>query len=299
MVVKRNVEGLRNNAQKKHQEALDKVERGIKQLLKDQKIVNFNTVAQASGVSKAWLYKDPGVKARIESLRENNSKIEKLPPKQRTSDASKDAIIKTLKERTRKLEAENKEWREQNEVVYGRILKMSELEHRIEILKSENTRLKNELAACQSQPAKASVSLSKTVSLGEISEAIKNELESLGIKITSTLASKICNSTEDIVLNAIAALEERVQCEVIKSPGAWLAQAIEKEWQPNQPLGENNQSDSFAEWYDLAREQGLVVGSRKDDDGSIWVQDTTKAWIPHENFSSKWTIEYLRSRKAR
>lgn len=55
-----------------------------------------------------------------------------------------------------------------------------------------------------------------------IGEAIKAELESLGIKLTSTLASKIPNSTEEIVLTAIEALKEELQHQVIKSPGGWM-----------------------------------------------------------------------------
>jgi len=45
MTVQRNVEGLRQNAQKKRQEALEKVEQGIRKLLKEGRTVNFNTVA--------------------------------------------------------------------------------------------------------------------------------------------------------------------------------------------------------------------------------------------------------------
>ncbi|MEO3704495.1 hypothetical protein [Trichormus azollae] len=59
-----------------------------------------------------------------------------------------------------------------------------------------------------------------------IGEAIKAELESLGIKLTSTLASNIPNSTEEIVLTAIEALKEELQHQVIKTPGGWMAQLI-------------------------------------------------------------------------
>ncbi|MCX5982266.1 MAG: hypothetical protein NTY89_10790 [Nostocales cyanobacterium LacPavin_0920_SED1_MAG_38_18] len=100
-------------------------------------------------------------------------------------------------------------------------------------------------------------------------------------------------------LNAIEVVKEQMQDKVIKSPGGLLAQAIDGEWKPNQPLSEDKPSDCFAQWYDLGRKQGIIVGSRKDDDGSIWIQDTTKAWILFEEFSSKWTMDYLKSRKAR
>ncbi|MEH1918015.1 hypothetical protein [Nostoc sp.] len=119
----------------------------------------------------------------------------------------------------------------------------------------------------------------------------------MGIKLTSTLASKIRNSTQEIVESAIEALKEQLQHQIIRSPGAWLATAIDDAWQPNQPLGEETHvADIFSQWYILAREFGIVIGSRKEDDGSIWVQENTGHWFLFEQFSSKWTIEYLRSK---
>jgi len=306
MTIERNVEGLAIAAQRKRQETLEKVEQGIQKLVKEQKVINFNTVAQASGVSKAWLYKESGIKTRIEHLRANNSKTKEIPPKQKSSDASKDAIIKTLKERIKKLEAENRGLREQHEAIYGRILQASEIEHRLERLEAENTRLQKELEACLAQPQSSSVFKKSDItpvltkkSKGEISDAIKNELISLGIKLNSTLASKIRSSTEEAVLTAIEALKEQLQIRVVKSPGGWLATALDDTdtWEPNQPLGqENNPADLFSEWYDLAREFGIAIGSRKEDDGSISVQENTGQWFPFHEFSSKWTLRYLRSK---
>ncbi|MHC5824961.1 MAG: hypothetical protein ACYT04_56235 [Nostoc sp.] len=50
---------------------------------------------------------------------------------------------------------------------------------------------------------------------------------------------------------------------------------------------------------ELAREFGIVIGSRKEDDGSIWIQENTRQWFPFEEFSSKWTLEYLRLKKMK
>ncbi len=304
MTVERNVDGLRGNAQRKRQEAFKKVEQGIKKLIKEGQVINFNAVAKASGLSKAWLYKEPEIKARIEHLRENNSQTKEIPAKQRSSDASKDAIIKTLKERIKRVEAENRGLRDQHEAIYGRILQASELEQRFERLEAENTRLKKELEVCLSQSTnrlaseKSSLTTLPTKrSKAEISHTIRDELATLGIKLTSTLAAKIRNSTQEIVESAIEALKEQLQHQIIRSPGAWLATAIDDAWQPNQPQGvESHQADLFSEWYGLAREFGIAIGSRKEDDSSIWVQENTGQWFPFEQFSSKWTIEYLRSK---
>ncbi|MFN6539340.1 MAG: DUF6262 family protein [Nostoc sp. EkiNYC01] len=304
MTIERNVEGLAIAAQRKRQEAFEKVEQGIQKLLKERKVINFNTVAQASGVSKAWLYKESEIKTRIEHLRTNNSKTKEIPPKQKSSDASKDAIIKTLKERIKKLEAENRGLREQHEAIYGRILQASEIEHRLERLEAENTKLRKELEVCLTQSQSSPVSKRSDVTpvatkrpKREISNVIKDELNSLGIKLNTTLASKIRKSTEEVVLTAIEALKEQLQHQVIRSPGAWLASAIDDAWEPNQPQGvESHPADLFSEWYGLAREFGIVIGSRKEDDGSIWVQENTGHWFPFEQFSSKWTLQYLHSK---
>jgi len=304
MVIERNVEGLAIAAQKKRQEALEKVKRGIQKLIKEEKVINFNTVAQASGVSKAWLYKELEIKAQIEHLRTNNSKTKEIPPKQKSSDASKDAIIKTLKERIKKLEAENRGLRDQHEAIYGRILQASEIEHRLERLEAENTKLRKELEVCLTQSQSSPVSKRSDVTpvvtkrpKKEISDAIKDELSYLGIKLNTTLASKIRNSTEEVVLTAIEALKEQLQHQIIRSPGAWLGSAIDDAWEPNQPQGvDSNSADLFSEWYGLAREFGIVIGSRKEEDGSILVQENTGHWFPFEEFSSKWTLQYLRSK---
>jgi len=85
-----------------------------------------------------------------------------------------------------------------------------------------------------------------------------------------------------------------------RSPGAWLASAIDDAWEPNQPLGEaSHPADIFSEWYGLAREFGIAIGSRKEDDSFIWVQENTGHWFPFEEFLSKWTLEYLRSKMVR
>ncbi|WP_088243302.1 DUF6262 family protein [Calothrix rhizosoleniae] len=303
MAIKRNVNGLRSNAQKKRQEAFNKVEQGIQQLLKDKQAINFNTVAKAAGLSKAWLYKEPEIKARIEHLRENHSKTKVIPQKQRISDSSKDAIVKTLKERVKKIEAENRGLREQFEAIYGRVLYTSELEKRLEALEAENLKLKEELSICHNQLFKPSpnnnpnvVQFSVKQSKGEVSDAIENELDDLGIKLTKTLANKIKNSTEEAVLIAIQALKQQLQHQTIRSPGGWLASAIDNGWQPNQAIGEENVTDKFGQWYHLAREQGIVTASRKEDDGTILVRENTGQWVDFEEFSSKWTLEYLRSR---
>ncbi len=115
----RNTEGIKSSAQKKRQDAFDKTDEAIKVLIKTQKPINFEAVAQAAGVTRQWLYNQPELKNRIETLRAQQTPKKSIPQSQSASDASKDAIIKTLRQRLRKAEDDNKELQKRIEVAYG------------------------------------------------------------------------------------------------------------------------------------------------------------------------------------
>lgn len=317
----RNVNGLRQNAQKKREEAFHRTEEAIKQLIKDGRPVNFKTVAEIAEVSTAWLYKEPDIKSRIEHLREQGTRKQKLvPQEQKATDASKDAKYQALKKRLQEVEAVNRGLREHLEAIHGRQRVLAdenetqrqEIERLIKLLAGAKAEIemiksgsnKSLLPSSQSIPKKSSTksnitSLASKRSKGEVSNTIRDELDALGIKLNSTLASKIQNSSEEAVLTAIAALKEQLQTTVVRSPGGWLSTALDDNvpWEPNQPLGqETDPADLFSEWYDLAREFGLVIASRREDDGSFWVQESTRQWVSFTEISSKWTTKYLKSR---
>jgi Family of unknown function (DUF6262) len=118
----RNTSGIKLAADKKRQDAFERADKGIKQLIKDKRPINFESVAEVSNVTRAWLYKQPELRSRIESLREQQGTKQQLPPEQRASDKSKDAMIATLREQNKKLRAEILELKQQIEVAYGQIL---------------------------------------------------------------------------------------------------------------------------------------------------------------------------------
>jgi len=117
----RNTEGLRANAQKKAAATEQRAEAAITLLLKEQRPINFKTVAETAGVSTAWLYAQEAIKERIMHLRaQQTPKAQiKLPPKEQASSASKDAMIAALRQRTQKLEKENRDLKRQVEVANG------------------------------------------------------------------------------------------------------------------------------------------------------------------------------------
>ncbi|NFS12579.1 transposase [Clostridium botulinum] len=101
-----------------------KVDGAINRLIKAQKPVNFNSVANESGITKATLYNNHIIKERIEGLRLQQSRVPTPSQvKRQMDDNNKDAIIASLKRRIKKLEEENKELKDQVKISYADIYK--------------------------------------------------------------------------------------------------------------------------------------------------------------------------------
>jgi hypothetical protein len=101
-----------------------KVDEDIQRLIRTQKSINFNSVSNESGITKATLYNNPSIKERIEGLRLQTSKVYTPSQLKREMDENnKDAIIASLKRRIKKLESENKELKEKAKICYADIYK--------------------------------------------------------------------------------------------------------------------------------------------------------------------------------
>lgn len=123
MTHKRNTAGLASLAARKKEATLKKTESALSELLKVNALINFNTVAEKAEVSKAWLYRETVIADRIKRLRDQqvNQEPKAYKEAQRASDASKSALVTTLKARVKELESENRELKKQLEVVYGKL----------------------------------------------------------------------------------------------------------------------------------------------------------------------------------
>jgi hypothetical protein len=121
----RNIEGLRSSAQIKAEQTKRRAEEAITLLLKEQRPINFTTVAQTARISTAWLYANEEIKMRIIHLRSQQtpSARVKIPPREQASSASKDAMIAALQKRVREQAEEIKDLKKQLEVAYGSLYK--------------------------------------------------------------------------------------------------------------------------------------------------------------------------------
>ena len=119
----RNTDGLRSHAQRRAASTAQRAETAISLLIKEQRPINFNTVAQTAGISTAWLYGNAAIKERIMHLRAQQApKAQvKIPPKEQASSASKDAMIVALQKRVKEQAAEIQKLKQQVEVAYGLI----------------------------------------------------------------------------------------------------------------------------------------------------------------------------------
>ena len=117
----RNIDGLRAHAQQKAVNTARRAEAAIAQLLKEQRPVNFKTVAETAGISTAWLYGNEALKQRIMHLRVQQQPCVqvKIPRSVQASSASKDAMIAALRQRVKKLEEEKRDLKRQVEVANG------------------------------------------------------------------------------------------------------------------------------------------------------------------------------------
>lgn len=115
--------GIAAHAQKRKEQKRQSVEEAIAALLREQKPVNFHTVAKRAAVSKAYLYSQQDLRERIDALRlqevEQRVRERVVQPAGKT-DASRDLIILAKDRRIKALEAENQKLQQQLKAALGK-----------------------------------------------------------------------------------------------------------------------------------------------------------------------------------
>lgn len=130
----KNTEGLKEFAEKKNKETIEKVNKAIDKLKRSKtKKINFKTVAEEAGISKATLYNNDILKERILSLRA----IQKGVPNDSIIATPKDKI-KAKDDKIKQLYEEIKKLKEDKEKLIIQLVEMEEL-------KDENKRLRESL----------------------------------------------------------------------------------------------------------------------------------------------------------
>ncbi|MBT2616301.1 MULTISPECIES: DUF6262 family protein [unclassified Bacillus (in: firmicutes)] len=106
-------EQIRQLHAERKRKTIEKVEAAIKRLTKSSKAINFNSVAEEAGISKATLYNHTELKARINFLR-NQQEKGFVDSRIKRDENNQNAVIASLKRRIEKLEQKNKQLENEN-----------------------------------------------------------------------------------------------------------------------------------------------------------------------------------------
>lgn len=117
-----NTRGLEAWTKEKAARTRQRIDETISRLLKEERLINFQTVAREAHVAKAILYRHTDVRERIESLRtaqlQSGRKTIPSPLARTCSDTSRDVLIKAQKQRIKLLEAEVQSLKEELRKAY-------------------------------------------------------------------------------------------------------------------------------------------------------------------------------------
>jgi esterase/lipase len=121
----RDTSGLTAYAQSRKEHKRKAVEHAMATLLQEQKPINFNTVAKAAEVSKAYLYGQLDLRERIEAIRQQS--LEQMvreraasPLLREKTDASRDLVILAKDRHIKVLEEENCALKKQLQAALGK-----------------------------------------------------------------------------------------------------------------------------------------------------------------------------------
>jgi hypothetical protein len=93
----RRADALRRAAQAKRHNATARAEAAIRRLVKDQQEITFRSIARAGGVSIDFLYANPDLRRRIDSLRSQQSTVARARPDPGAAPASAEGtLVQTL-----------------------------------------------------------------------------------------------------------------------------------------------------------------------------------------------------------
>jgi hypothetical protein len=108
------LQGLREAAQARHDATLRRAEDTLRQLAKKGGPITFRRVAEESGVSRAWLYRQDQLRRQIDQLRDTpTSRASSLPAAERASADSLRQQLRAYRSEIARLRLDNQALREQ------------------------------------------------------------------------------------------------------------------------------------------------------------------------------------------
>jgi Family of unknown function (DUF6262)/Basic region leucine zipper len=113
-------EALGQAAVVRHRRAVERAEQALRDLDGDGGPISFQSVARRAGVSRQWLYTQPAIRQAIEQLRERSSeRTDRVPARQRATEASLRQRLETLRAENQRLRQENADLKTELAIAYG------------------------------------------------------------------------------------------------------------------------------------------------------------------------------------
>lgn len=114
---------LKEIHKQRRQDTEDKVRSAINKLLENNISINFNSVSNESGVTKATLYKNQNLKEMIIDFRDKRTDILSIENSVKNTNLSSKNIASLLSD-IEKLELENKKLKQQVDLLYSYIFEI-------------------------------------------------------------------------------------------------------------------------------------------------------------------------------
>ena len=208
-------EVLRRTQAKRKEQKKEQVLKAIAEIQKQKKPLTFKNIATVAGCSVSYLYKWDDIKAYIHELQQQKETT--LNSLEESEEKDRPHSLKTLhqvaKDKIRKLEAEIKELKRQNEVLRGHVAEIYEI-------RDENERLRTQLKELTSSNSSSKIipirsSQASSFNLSETNLQEKTEKENGSDKATlkkankgNKTSSKTKQITKDIDLEVINSIKE-------------------------------------------------------------------------------------------
>jgi hypothetical protein len=104
----------------RHQRAVERAERALRELDAEGAVVSFQAVALRAGVSRQWLYTQPALRQEIERLRDRApARADGVPARQRATEASLRQRVETIRAENQRLREENARLKTELALAYG------------------------------------------------------------------------------------------------------------------------------------------------------------------------------------
>lgn len=118
----RRADALRGAAAARSVSAQERATRALRALERRGERISFQAVATEAGVSRAFLYAHPQLRAAIERQRHQQKRVpSRLPAGERTSDDSIRVRLRGMLEENKRLRCENAQLREELALAHGRV----------------------------------------------------------------------------------------------------------------------------------------------------------------------------------